>query len=550
MRRSLLTFLIFIFIIPVIASAAARPESYMEVTVVKGDYLITICQRYLDHPQEWRHIAKINRIKNPDVIFPGRILRIPVEMLRGVPIEGEVQFVRGNAEVQVKKGEEWKKLSVNDRIPEGSTVRTRKESEIGIGFKNGVFWDQRANSTVKVTSARRKGDFDLHKLFLSIGKTITTIRKATGKEYRFEIDTPSAVSAARGTEFRTGVDEYEATRSEVLEGQINIEARNQILSIAEGEGVLVRKGERPLPPVKLLPRPQVLNMHPIYKKLPVELAFKKIENAVSYRVVLARDMELRDVLKEAMIRPEDAFTLSQLDDGTYYLQTESIDSQGLEGLPSTPIEINIRVHPVPPSILTPVEGGEYRNKTLRCKWLKVEDAVAYHLQIAEDEKFDKIIDDRPDIQDTGYKIEGPDYKEYYFRISSVAKDRFEGEWSDAVKFKFIPPPPTPEVGRPEMSEHEIQIRWTDLGPGYSYHFQMSSDQTFSSVLVNKYLKEPAITIKKPQKSGTYYVRTSGVDSSGYEGNFSTAQIFEIKKGKLLLKLLGLSCILSLFLLLL
>jgi hypothetical protein len=536
--------MIFFFLIPVTICAETYANPYMEVTVAKGDYLIAIGERYLDNPRQWKQIAKINRVRNPDVIFPGQILRIPIELLRGIPIEGEVKFIRGNAEVREKEGDEWKKLSLNDRVVEGSTVRTGKESGIEIRFKNGDSWDQRSDSTVKVTTARQKGDLDQHKLFLHIGKTITTIKKATGRESRFEIDTPAAVCAARGTEFRTSVDAYEATRSEVLEGRIDIEANNRRLLIEEGEGILVKKGEPPLSPTKLLLPPQLLNVRAIYKRLPFELAFQKIEGAVSYRVVLARDGEIRDVLKETMIKPENMFALSQLNDGTYYLQTQSIDSLGLEGLSSPAGEIKIRVNPVPPFIQTPIEGGEYRDKTLLCNWLKVKDAVAYHLQIAEDDKFNKIVQDKQDIRDTEYKIEVPDYKDYYFRVSSVAEDRFEGEWSDTIKFRIIPPPPTPQISKPEMAEKEIHIRWPDLGSKYSYHFQISRDGTFSSILADEHLKDAAITIKKPKKPGTYYVRTSSVDSGGYEGSFSSPQSFEIKRG-LFLEFLGLTGILGL-----
>ena len=51
-----------------------------------------------------------------------------------------------------------------------------------------------------------------------------------------------------------------------------------------------------------------------------------------------------------------------------------------------------------------------------------------------------------------------------------------------------------------------------------------------------------IQVKK--KPGTYYVRTSSVDSGGYEGSFSSPQSFEIKRG-FFLEFLGLTGILGL-----
>lgn len=47
--------------------------------VAKGDSLSKIAQHFYGDPQEWRRIFEANRehIKDPDLIHPGQILRIP-----------------------------------------------------------------------------------------------------------------------------------------------------------------------------------------------------------------------------------------------------------------------------------------------------------------------------------------------------------------------------------------------------------------------------------------------------------------------------------------
>jgi len=48
------------------------------VTVKKGDTLWDIAKRELGDPQRWREIAKLNpQIKNPDLIHPGMVLKMP-----------------------------------------------------------------------------------------------------------------------------------------------------------------------------------------------------------------------------------------------------------------------------------------------------------------------------------------------------------------------------------------------------------------------------------------------------------------------------------------
>jgi len=63
---------------PAETKAAAEPEPpqmYVH-TVVKGDTLWDIAERYLDDPWRYKDLAQLSRIKNPDLIYPGDKIRI------------------------------------------------------------------------------------------------------------------------------------------------------------------------------------------------------------------------------------------------------------------------------------------------------------------------------------------------------------------------------------------------------------------------------------------------------------------------------------------
>ena len=221
-------------------------------------------------------------------------------------------------------------------------------------------------------------------------------------------------------------------------------------------------------------------------------------------------------------------------DGTYYLQSRSIDNFGLEGPSLEPVEIKVRVNPLPPFIQSPVDGSDYREKTIQFQWLKVEKAARYHVQVAEDRKFHTIIEDRSDVGEISHQTGNLDFKTYYFRVSSIASDGYQGIWSDIISFNIIPPPPAPPVEEPQIEKTEIRIRWRDLGEGMTYHFQMAKDDAFKKILVDDKLVKPEITLQKPKDAGTYYIRTSAIDTEGYEGDFSEAQTFEVKSNLLYL----------------
>lgn len=61
---------------PAPPTPAAEPSQMYVHTVVKGDTLWDIAERYLDDPWRYKDLAQLSRIKNPDLIYPGNKIRI------------------------------------------------------------------------------------------------------------------------------------------------------------------------------------------------------------------------------------------------------------------------------------------------------------------------------------------------------------------------------------------------------------------------------------------------------------------------------------------
>lgn len=51
-------------------------KKFKKYTVVSGDTLSEIGARF---GADWHEIARINKIENPDLIFPGQVFKIPVD---------------------------------------------------------------------------------------------------------------------------------------------------------------------------------------------------------------------------------------------------------------------------------------------------------------------------------------------------------------------------------------------------------------------------------------------------------------------------------------
>lgn len=533
---------------PPLLSASDNP--IVELTVRQGDTLIELCDRYLESPNLWKEVAKRNHLANPHRIYPDQRLQIPQEFFKGLPLDGTITFLKGNVGLFIRAKKEWQSPGLNAPIREGTRIRTGDNSTAEITFEDGVSLLIRSNASIEIASAERKGALhSVYRLFLDIGRSVSKIRQNTGAESRLSIETPSAVAAARGTDFRVSVDSEASTRCEVLAGRVDISGGAGEVTLQPGEGTIVKKGRSPEGLHTLLPPPRPLDLLPLYKAMPMTISFDRIEAARSYRVMVARDEGFKDLILEKVLEPDRPLQILAMADGPYFLQSRAIDALGLEGPPCKSLPFRIRVNPLPPFVQQPVAGVRHRERQIAFQWLRVQGAKVYHLQIAEDPEFRTIVEESGATDEVHYRAENLGFTTYYFRVRSIADDGYAGEWSDALTFEIIPPPPSPAVEEPTLGDKKIQIRWRGLGSGITYRFQMARDSSFSETILDYRVDEPAAEFDRPGKCGMYYVRTSAIDAEGYEGPFSLPQTFEIKKAFSLVPLgtvLGIAAVLVLF----
>ncbi|MFO7570453.1 MAG: FecR domain-containing protein [Smithellaceae bacterium] len=530
MRRKFIKLLFLFMLLPCAGTAPAQAidEKSIEITVIQNDSVIGICEKYLEEPSRWSDIARLNRLKNHDLIHPGQRLFIPVRYLKGLPVSGRVSFVKGDVSVRTNPKDTWKAVNVSDVILQGQTVRTGPESVVEIVFEDGTSFFQRPETLLEMNQSQRKTDDSLWQRFvLRSGQMLLKVRRSLGRESRIEIQTPAAVAVARGTDFRVSMDAFQSMTSEVLDGKVDVQAMKKTVELTAGEGTRVRKGEPPLPPRKLLIPPALLDALPLYRSMPIRLRFSQVEGARSYRVSLSTDVEGKSLIREMPIRPNDTVSIAGLDDGVYYLHALSIDELGIEGFPSPEQKITVRVNPLPPFTQLPVDGASFKGKSVAWEWLRVSGADRYELEISPVPDFQRDVFSTQSTE-LSYRKLFSDFGTYYFRIRSVAADGFAGFWSDTLSFKLVPPPPAPPMEKPAMDEKEIRIRWKNQGEKMTYRVQVARDKQFLQPIVEQTVSRPEMILARPSESGIYYVRTSTLDADGYEGGFSAPQSFEIK----------------------
>jgi hypothetical protein len=156
--------------------------------------------------------------------------------------------------------------------------------------------------------------------------------------------------------------------------------------------------------------------------------------------------------------------------------------------------------------------------------------VRYHAQIAEDREFTKLVVDSKQSVETSYTMENPAVGTYYLRVSSVEEDGFEGEWSAVREFGVVRLQ-APVLDKTEASDKKLHLAWNKVDDGTDYQIQVAGDEGFRTIILDKKLQQTAVTIDKPEESGSYYMRVRGIDSKQHAGNYSNVGRFEVEESK-------------------
>lgn len=339
-------------------AASVQAEETITITTRKGDRLITISKDLLENPNQWPEIAKKNRLRNPHAIPVGTELVIPVRLLKEKPLAGEVSFAKGDVTVQISESGEWIPLHAGDAVHQKSSVKTGEKSKVQIQYADGSSLILEENTQMLISACAEKKRFGIvRELMLGLGKMAAWIQKS-----HMKIGTQTGVAGIRGTTFRMSLDAQAATRSEVLEGIVDMEALGKQVAVNTGEGTLVQKGMEPMDPVKLLPPPRVSEIQNVYEKMPIQFRAEAVKETAGFHAELAKGPDMLDVVAENTIRAGESFEVNGIPDGTYYLRFSGIDKYGLEGIPSEPVAVNIQ--PKAPSEKPQTRGVEIPNNTV------------------------------------------------------------------------------------------------------------------------------------------------------------------------------------------
>ena len=318
------------------AVAQVRDDDTVTYTVRKGDTLIQLARDYMLRETDWKEVQRINRVADPYKLPIASQLSLPIRLLRSRPASATVAAFRGQALASVANAP-LRRVAMGQVLGEGARVTTGPASSLSLSLTDGSVITLPSNSALRIGRLRKllitdSIDYDLT---LETGSARSRVTPFRNRDDRFRLRNPIAVSAVRGTDFRTHFDAgTETSRSELLEGGIALTTGSAKDTQLEPEfgAVIGKTGAIAVEP--LLPAPQLIGGAGVQRAPMVAFAVQPVAGAQAYRLQIGRDSGFVDIVEDVSGNSLD-FTVPSLGNGRYFARFTAIAASGLEGLPGT-----------------------------------------------------------------------------------------------------------------------------------------------------------------------------------------------------------------------
>ncbi|MCB1936681.1 MAG: FecR domain-containing protein [Nitrosomonas sp.] len=522
--RHFYTFLFLVILFLNISAVQAAEEwSY---TVKPGDNLWNLTERHLTSMKYVPRLQQLNNVQNPYVIPPGTRLRIPVAWTKITQdAYAHIVNVYGNATV-IRPKDGVIPATLGMQLVTGDKIQSENDSFVTVEFADQSRMRVQDNSTVRFDDMKIFGDYGLVDTLLHLeeGRTESSVPKDSAIGTRFRIQTPSAISSVRGTDFRVGtLDKQSATTSEVLDGLVEVSGDKKGVKVSGGFGTVTALGTPPSRPIKLLPSPDLSETAHYYDSLPLVIRLNPLEGAQAYRAQIAIDPEFNTLWSEFTTETL-PFRDGDIPDGNYWLRIRGIDASGIEGHDAV-ILFGLNANPEPPFVTAPLPGDMTATENQEFTWAIQSEASHYTVMISKDEHFTDLVYFNPEVKTNNLTLsESLTPGHYFWQIFSVSATEGAGPFSDAMPFRV--PYPGPSIEETEIDKDDLTFAWRAAAEGQRFHFQFARDEAFTDIIHDEITTASRMTIDNPG-GGTFYLRTKTIESDGFQGPWGPAQIIEI-----------------------
>lgn len=334
--------------------ASAAPATGIHV-VRDGETLEGIAAYYLGSAGRWREIWEHNKddIANPDLIYPGYKLKVPVP--EKLPAQAAVVTTLARRVEDQRRPLPFEPARKNDLLQPLDVLQTYEaaSAEIRFGDETSLVVTEQSR-IILGKDARARAPVDRQQIEIVVGQADLESVAAPGSGLDFEIVMGNAVVTPRPgaggepVQARTRKPEGAGAQLMVYKGGGDLEAGGQKVDVPQGMGTKVAEGGTPAPPEKLLDPPRVVRPEAGSRWDVPDPTFEwePVAGAEAYTLEVCRDPKCGELEVRVTDLRVNAWRPESLPIAAYFWRITARSPSGLDGYPSSATDFAVVDHKI------------------------------------------------------------------------------------------------------------------------------------------------------------------------------------------------------------
>lgn len=484
-------------------------------TLKSGEAFTQMSRELLKAGTSAQQLASYNQVDSPSSLSAGDPIRIPVAWLKQQPEPARVRDVSGPAQLRSASTGNLRRLVKDQRIHAGDTVITR-DSRVTVELADGSTVRIHPSSSVvfnRLTRYGRRGMTDT-RMRLERGEINNRVKPMIEEGARFEVETPSAVAAVRGTAFSLKADN-QGSHLQVTEGSVAFGRAGDTREIPAGYGASLGRSGGSEPVIRQLPpAPEPDQVPGTLSSLPGELSWQP-SGADRYQVDILEE-DTGNWLRGEQTS-ENRIALDNLDNGSYRVEIASLSPRGTQGMPAS-VTVQVDLTARAAELVEPADGTTLDTDRPRFHWRHQGDSERARVEISRKEDFNDIVASSPwSRQETALPSRSLDAGEYYWRVVTEAGGSSVAT-SDTRRLTINGTLPPVRVLSANYVDRQVRLFWETIDDASGYLLQLSEDPSFEDVIKEATVDDTTAALRLiPGRR--YFVRLRAVSEGPMAGRW-------------------------------
>jgi hypothetical protein len=488
-------------------------------TVTANETVQDISKRFLASGIPSSRILQHNNLVNTSQLRTGDTIRIPLSWLQQQPDPARASWVSGQVMVLSGRDSSKRPLTVGTLVRVGDELISRSGSAT-IELADGSVVRLSPNSRLAFNRLTRFGKSGMAdtRLRLNEGELETQVMPFVEDGSRFEIETPSAVAAVRGTMF-TLKTSPKGTDLRVTDGRVAFGQRGKTRIIPEGYSARISTaGSGDMSIRRLPPAPELNPLPTLITQLPQTMSWQP-NGAARYQVNVF-EADTGRWLQNATLE-NTRYRLDLLDNGNYEVQLAALDRHGIAGMPGT-LDFEVDLQARAAELTRPAPGEAVNDDMPEFQWQLLGKNEVARVEIAADQSFSNLIatsEWAPDELALPSRPLSPG--KYYWRVVTEAGGNSVAT-SEARSLVINGTLPPVRIISVNYLDKQVRVFWQNVDTATGYRMQLSEEPGFRNIIKEAELGETTAALRLiPGRR--YFVRLKAVSDGPLESRWGPAR---------------------------